>query len=88
MPAYEFTGLTPMEYPFDRDATGRPLGSVQPGDVRDLDKPLDWQWTPAGSEDEPASQDSGAAEGDAPARTRTRKAATPDETGEGEPPAS
>ena len=44
MPAFTFSGLVATVYPFDRDATGQPLGEVQPGDVRDLDKALDWQW--------------------------------------------
>lgn len=48
MPSYQFTGLVETAYPFNRDAGGQPLGAVQPGDVRDLDKPLDWQWVPAG----------------------------------------
>lgn len=48
MPAFVFTGLVETAYPFDRDAEGRPVGAVQPGDVRDLDEPLDWQWAPAG----------------------------------------
>lgn len=49
MPSYEFTGLTPMTYPESRDAAGIPIGTVQPGDIRDLDEPLDHLWVPAGS---------------------------------------
>lgn len=54
MALHRFIGLVATVYPFDRDATGQPLGEVQPGDVRDLDRPLDWQWVPAGDGDSQA----------------------------------
>lgn len=60
---YEFTGLIPTEYPFDRDADGKPLGTVDPGETRNLGRPLDWQWVPA---DPSGGEESGAAEGDVP----------------------
>ncbi|HZR50113.1 MAG TPA: hypothetical protein VFB06_11395 [Streptosporangiaceae bacterium] len=47
MPPYRFTGLTPMTYPESRDEHGIPVGTAEPGDVRDTDGPLDWLWVPA-----------------------------------------
>lgn len=59
MPSFVFTGLVETVYPFDRDASGQPLGAVSTGDVRDLDRPLDWQWVPAGDgQDQPAAPES------------------------------
>ena len=47
MPSYEFTGPEPRYYPEGRDASGRHLGNVEPGDIRILDDPpADGQWTP------------------------------------------
>lgn len=47
MPSYEFTGSAGRYYPEGRDASGRHLGNVEPGDIRILDEPpADGQWTP------------------------------------------
>ena len=47
MPEYVLTGFMERYYPASRDAKGQPLGTVSPGDVRDLDEPPDMWWTPA-----------------------------------------
>lgn len=47
MPSYEFTGPDSRYYPEGRDASGRHLGNVEPGDIRILDEPpADGHWTP------------------------------------------
>lgn len=43
MPEYVFLG-TARHYPESRDAAGRAVGRARPGDVRDLDGPLDGDW--------------------------------------------
>jgi hypothetical protein len=40
-----YTGHRGM-YPHDRDARDLPLGLLSPGDVRELDEPLDQHWVP------------------------------------------
>lgn len=53
MPSYEFQGLTSFVYPETRDAAGRPLGTVNPGDVRDFGAAPDHMWSAvAGGEQE------------------------------------
>jgi len=73
MPAYEFTGLVQMVYPESRDATGRNLGLVDPGDRRFFDDgPPDHLWAevtsdpPADDEDTGGEGEAGTAEGAAP----------------------
>ena len=44
MPDYRFAGSIPYDYPASRDTAGRPLGTVEPGAVRDLDEPPDIWW--------------------------------------------
>ena len=46
MPSFEFQGFVPTVYPYVRDANGRPLGTVEPGDIRFLDEDLGWPWVP------------------------------------------
>jgi len=48
VPEFVFTGPYASHYPEARDAAGRPVSDVEPGDVRDLDGPLDQWWQPAG----------------------------------------
>ena len=61
MTEYRFAGQVPYDYPAIRDTAGRPLGTVEPGDVRDLDElPGPW-WVlndPAAAAD-PAAAPSG-----------------------------
>jgi len=47
---YRFTG-TERVYPETRDAAGRHLGLVEPGDVRPFEAAPDGMWTPADSEE-------------------------------------
>jgi hypothetical protein len=49
MPEFVFTGPYASHYPEARDAAGLPVSDVEPGDVRDLDGPLDQWWQPAGA---------------------------------------
>lgn len=49
MPQYRFAGPTAYDFPASRDARGIPLGTVEPGDVRDLDEPPGPWWVPADS---------------------------------------
>ena len=58
MPAFVLTGFMERYYPASRDAHGVPLGTVSPGDVRDLDEPPDMWWTSA----EPVSDEDRARE--------------------------
>ena len=44
MTEYRFAGQIPYDYPASRDTSSRPLGTVEPGDVRDLDEPPDIFW--------------------------------------------
>jgi hypothetical protein len=44
MPAYVYTGPSPVVYPETRDAHDRHLGQVEPGDIRDFDEPPDSVW--------------------------------------------
>lgn len=46
MPEFVFTGTGGRMYPESRDARNVPVGAVEPGDVRDLDGPLDGDWAP------------------------------------------
>lgn len=75
MPLFFFTGLTAMTYPESKDAAGQPLGTVQPGDVRDLDEPLDHLWVPASG-------------GEAKSRPRRKGSAETEPSGDGQDPGS
>ena len=44
MPEYRFCGEVPYDYPAIRDTASVPLGTVEPGDVRDLDEPPGPWW--------------------------------------------
>jgi len=70
MPDHQFTGPYPLTYPESRDARGIPVGTAGPGDVRDLDEPLDQWWAPA--PDSPA----GPAAASRPVRRRSTAADT------------
>jgi hypothetical protein len=61
MPPYRFAGPGPYDFPASRDTRGIPLGTVEPGDVRDLDEPIGPWWVPAsdGQGAEPASSPPG-----------------------------
>lgn len=48
MPQYRFAGPGPYYFPASRDTRGARLGTVEPGDVRDLDEPPGPWWVPAG----------------------------------------
>lgn len=54
MPAHTFTGPNEGQYPGERDLAGQPLGMVGPGDIRDLEGPLDHQWRETTGEDREA----------------------------------
>lgn len=47
MPAFRFTGLVPFVYPESRDALGRNVSQVEPGDVREFAEAPDYMWVPA-----------------------------------------
>jgi hypothetical protein len=56
MPAFEFTGPVAQVYPFTRDARDRPVGEVQPGDVREFDEAPDRMWVPSdGAQEHPGT---------------------------------
>ncbi len=74
MPEFTYAGLVPREYPESRHSDGTPVRSVQPGDIRDLDGPLDGDWRETAEEDRAAQT---------PKAGRPRKApvGTPDTAG-------
>ncbi|HLK78610.1 MAG TPA: hypothetical protein VKU77_33790 [Streptosporangiaceae bacterium] len=75
MPEFTYTGLVPREYPESRHSDGTPVRSVQPGDIRDLDGPLDGDWREA------ADADRAVQAAETPKAGRPRKAAAgPPET--------
>jgi len=51
MPEMIFAGPCALHYPENKDAQGRNLSLVQPGDIRDLDGPPDHWWREATDED-------------------------------------
>jgi hypothetical protein len=51
VPEYVNTAPYPMAYPESKDAQGRNLGLVRPGDIRDLDEAPDRWWREAADED-------------------------------------
>ena len=53
MPAFRFTGLVPFVYPESRDALGRNVGQVEPGDVREFAEAPDYMWVPADGAEAP-----------------------------------
>lgn len=53
MPPFVFSGAYGRHYPESRDAQNLPVGQVEPGDTRDLNEPLDGDWTPAAPADDP-----------------------------------
>lgn len=60
MPSFEFQGFVSTVYPYGRDANGRPLGTVDPGDIRFFDEEPDWPWVPVippGTNEPPSSSD-------------------------------
>lgn len=67
MSEFRYSGAYARHYPESRDARDLPIGEVQPGDTRELDEPLDGDWTPAEDDkSRKAKADDGAK---APART-------------------
>jgi hypothetical protein len=80
MPEYTFDGPYPVT-PAARDARNIPLGEVQPGDIRDLDEPLDGNWRPATDEDRAAlaSREAGRSE---PAKTGSGGSSDDEGTGD------
>jgi hypothetical protein len=60
VPSFVFSGFVPTVYPETRDANGRPLGTVEPGDIRMLDEELGWPWVPVippGANETPSSDE-------------------------------
>ena len=55
MPQYRFAGPTAYDFPASRDAKGIPLGTVEPGGVRDLDEVPGPYWVPADGDVGPSS---------------------------------
>lgn len=53
MPEHVYTGYGHI-YPESKDASGAWIGTVEPGDIRDLDEPLDYWWREATDEDREA----------------------------------
>jgi hypothetical protein len=54
MPEYTFDGHCLHTYPVARDAKGRHIGEAEPGDIRELDAPLDHMWHLTTDEDRAA----------------------------------
>jgi hypothetical protein len=44
MPEYTFDGPPGTTYPSSKDSAGVAVGTVEPGEIRDLDEPLDHWW--------------------------------------------
>ncbi|HEY0719548.1 MAG TPA: hypothetical protein VGD68_18175, partial [Streptosporangiaceae bacterium] len=81
MSDHVFTGPGAHSYPQSKDRAGRPVGQVEPGDVRDTDGPLDGHWVSARSKAGKAASE--AAE---QARADARKAGEEDTpAGDGQP---
>lgn len=72
MPPFRFCAPSAYDYPASRDTKGVPLGTVQPGDVRDLDEAIDRWWAPSdgdedrgqGYESQDSSEEGGAEDGE------------------------
>jgi hypothetical protein len=54
MPEHVYTAPYPGVFPHQRDGLNVPLGHVEPGDIRELDEPLDHRWREATDEDRAA----------------------------------
>jgi hypothetical protein len=65
MPEFVFAGPYGTTYPETRDARGAHLGTVEPGDVRDLDAAPDQWWAPADEGQGGADQDGSEASAEA-----------------------
>jgi hypothetical protein len=61
MPEYTHTGHTGHDYPEHKDASGGYLGTVRPGDIRDLGMPPDHLWRETTDEDRAALAERAAA---------------------------
>lgn len=67
MPSFEFQGFVSTVYPYGRDANGRPLGTVDPGDIRFFDEEPAWPWVPVippGTNETPSSSGGSGDEGE------------------------
>lgn len=51
MPEYTFDGPPATTYPSSKDSADLPVGTVEPGGIRDLDGPLDHWWRETTDED-------------------------------------
>jgi hypothetical protein len=56
MAEYVYADLVPRTYPEGRDAQDRPVGTVEPGDIRDLEEAPDYFWRLATGEDRAARE--------------------------------
>lgn len=65
MPDFTYHGLTGKTYPESRQSDGDPVGTVEPGETRDLPGPLDEDWHPAKD-----SEDQGSGEQPKPAKSK------------------
>lgn len=54
MPDHVYAGPSGMTYPESRHADQSPVGTVEPGEIRDTDGPLDRHWREAAGEDRAA----------------------------------
>ena len=62
MPDFQFIGASPGMYPMLRDASGLPVGTVEPGDVAAFDVAPDADWVSCGgSEAQPPASPAEAA---------------------------
>jgi hypothetical protein len=56
MPDHVYAGPAGMTYPESRHADQSPVGTVEQGEIRDLDGPLDHHWRKATGEDRTARE--------------------------------
>jgi hypothetical protein len=54
MPEFTFAGPSARAYTESRCTDGEPVGTVEPGDIRDLPEPLDEHWQPVSGDDSTA----------------------------------
>jgi hypothetical protein len=80
MSEFRFSGAYPRHYPESRDAQNLPVGQVEPGDTRDLDEPLDGDWTPA-EDEKPKAKDAPKAKAADDGKSDSGKAATDTKAG-------
>jgi len=81
MPEFTYHGLLAMTYPESRQSDGTHVGTVEPGDTRDLPGPLDGDWRETTDEDRAAAGAPSPAAAKAAKTPRAGKTAADDQPG-------